>query len=258
MKFSVITCTYNSAKFLERNIQSVKDQNYKNFEHVFIDGMSGDGTVAIIKKYQENYPDKVKLFQLPPKGISNAMNEGIKNSSGEYLIHLHSDDSFFDNNVLTDVKEFIDGEDLDWIYGKINVVEGDGKTVGLFPEKKIWQLGGSIFGNYLLKFFNFVPHQAVFIKKEVFAKYGYFDETISSAMDPDLWLRIRNSTKWNFFDRVISNYCIRSDSESASLKQKGKNILNYRLVQGRYLNKIEIIVTRFINWLVEKVNKNYR
>ena len=79
MKFSIITCTYNSEKFLKKNIESVKKQNFKDFEHIFIDGFSQGGTINIIKNYQTEFPQRVKLFQVEPKGISHAMNEGIKN-----------------------------------------------------------------------------------------------------------------------------------------------------------------------------------
>lgn len=257
IKISIITCTYNSAFFLEKNIESVKKQNYENFEHIFIDGFSTDNTLEIIKKYQSECPN-VKLFSVQPKGISNAMNEGIKQSNGDYLIHLHSDDSFFDSEVLVDVVAFLDNRQLDWIYGKVNVVEEDGQSVGLFPKKKLWQQGGSRFGNYLLKFYNFIPHQGVFIKKDVFDKFGYFDETISSAMDPDLWLRIKDKTNWIFFDRVISNYCVRSDAQSSSLKNIEKNKKNYLLVQNRHLNFSERFFARVVSFMVSLINKNYR
>jgi glycosyltransferase involved in cell wall biosynthesis len=101
--FSIITCTHNSSLFLQKNIESLKKQNLRDFEHIFIDGFSTDRTVDIIKKYQAEYPNQVKLFQFKPEGISKAMNQGIKNSSGEYLLHLHSDDFLFDENVLEDV-----------------------------------------------------------------------------------------------------------------------------------------------------------
>lgn len=259
MKFSIITCTYNSAKWLDRNITSVRNQSYKNFEHIFIDGFSSDQTLNIINDYKNKFNDKVKLFQSMPGGISDAMNEGIKKSTGDYLIHLHSDDSFFDDQVLDDVRKFLGAKNPDWIYGKINVTEENGENTGSFPNKKIFQQNfKNKFGNYLLKYFNYIPHQAVFIKKEVFKNNGYFDADLSSSMDFDLWLRIIKKTKWYFFDRVISNYCLRGSSESSSLKNKQINDMNYRIVQGRYLNIFERPLAKVINFVVDKKNKNYR
>lgn len=260
MKFSIITCTYNSEVWLKKNIYSVNNQSYSDWEHIFIDGFSSDGTLSIIKDYQNLFPEKVKLFQFPPKGISNAMNEGVKKTNGDFLIHLHADDGFYDANVLRDVNRFLSSSDFDWIYGKINVVDGGGENQGIFPTKKIWQNNyHNRLGKYLLKFYNYIPHQAVFIKKEVFDKFGYFDENLVSAMDPDLWFRIKNKTKWSFYDRIVSNFCMHSESQTANLKMKEKNKLNYSIVQRRYLNLLELFLTRIVNQTVntraKKLNK---
>lgn len=259
MKFSIITCTYNSENWLAKNIESVNQQTYRNFEHIFIDGNSKDGTMKIISDYSARLPGQVKIFQSEPRGISNAMNEGIAKAEGDYLIHLHSDDSFIDSFVLEGVNTFLDNKNLDWVYGKINVVEENGRSLGMFPTRKIFQQNfKSKFGKYLLKFYNFIPHQAVFIKRDVFERCGHFDVNLSSAMDPDLWLRIRKKTTWKFFDRVVSNYCLRSDSESASIKNKKTNVQNYTKVQKKYLNIIERPMAKIINYFVERKNKNYR
>ena len=185
------------------------------------------------------------------------MNEGIKISAGDYLIHLHSDDSFFEREVLKSVDDFLNNNEYDWIYGKINVVDGAGINLGIFPTKKIWRNNfHRWFGKYLLKFYNYIPHQAVFIKKEVFDEFGYFDESLSSAMDPDLWLRIRNKTEWSFFDRIISNFCLHDESQTASLKMKEKNLINYTTVQKRYLNVFELFIAKLINLAIAIKRRN--
>ena len=152
--FSIITCTYNSQDYLEQNILSVKKQKFKNYEHIFIDGDSKDNTIELIQNYQKDYPEIVKLFTRTPKGISNAFNEGIKESNGKYLIHLNSDDSFFDNNVLQKAYNFLIANDkLDWIYGKICVINESGKSLGTFSNKSIFQNNSlSAVGKYILKF----------------------------------------------------------------------------------------------------------
>ena len=95
--FSIITCTYNSDNFVESNINSVIGQTYKNYEHLFIDGNSSDNTLDIISKYQSKYPQKVNLHSRAPQGISDAFNECIREAKGQYIIHLNSDDSFYNN-----------------------------------------------------------------------------------------------------------------------------------------------------------------
>jgi glycosyltransferase involved in cell wall biosynthesis len=236
---------------MEKNIISVKNQSHDDWEHIFVDGFSDDRTVEIIKEYKNKVGDRVNLVQLIPRGISNAMNEGLKLATGDFIIHLHSDDSFYDKQVLLDVNNFLLKNKVDWLYGKINVVGENGEEFGRFPKRKIWQLGGGILGRYLLIFFNFIPHQAVFIKKDVFEKVGFFDETINSAMDIDLWLRIKDKTRWVFFDKIISNYSLRVNSQSINPKNKRENVRNLDMVRKRYSNKFELIIIVLIDFLAK-------
>ncbi|HQC49763.1 MAG: glycosyltransferase family 2 protein [Patescibacteria group bacterium] len=260
IKFSIITCTYNSAKFIKNNIKSVDNQTFKNFEHIFIDGFSTDGTVDIIKEYQKNHLDNVKFFQLPPRGIGNAMNAGTKIASGEYLIHLHSDDSFFDIDVLNDVSDYLNNnKELDWLYGKIKIVEKDDSFFGIFPKRLLFQNDyKKWWGRYFLKFYNFIPQQATFIKKTVFEKFGFFDEEISSIMEYEFWLRIRNETKWSFYNRIISNYRIHEEADSSSFKNRKRNSKNYQFIQERYLKIWEKPIAYIFNLIIKLRNKSYR
>jgi len=158
-RFSIITCTYNSEKFIETNIKSVLSQTNDDYEHIFIDSNSTDSTLSIIKSY---YPN-AKIFQYPPKGISNAMNSGLKHAQGEYVIYLHSDDCFDSNIVLKDVTSFLEQNNFpDWIYGQIRYISENGNEIGIFPVSNILKK----YSLWLISGYNYVPHQAVFIKKK--------------------------------------------------------------------------------------------
>ena len=146
----------------------------------------------------------------------------------------------------------------DWIYGKINVVEENNISVGIFPIRKIFQFGNVFFSKYLLNFFNFIPHQAVFIKKEIFEKFGKFDETLKSWMDFDLWIRLKNKTSWIFFNQMICNYKIRQGSQSSGKINEDENKLNLKIVQKRYLNLLEFQIAKIINKFVDMVNTTQR
>lgn len=252
--FTIITCTINSEKFIKKNLNSVKNQTYKDFEQIIIDGKSSDKTIQIVKSFQKDNPC-IKPYFYPPKGISDAFNKGIKHSQGKYIMFLNSDDSLYDKNVLKNVKEFLTkNPKSDWIYGKINVIEENGKSVGIFPSRKIFQISWK----YLLKFINFIPHQAVFMRREVFEKFGKFDVSLETNMDYDFWLRIADKTKWIFYDKLISNYMIRKGSESSDITKKFENLDSLEVVQKRYLNYFEMITAKIINSLVMKINKTYR
>jgi glycosyltransferase involved in cell wall biosynthesis len=251
--FSLITPTYNSAKFLRENINKAKEQTFQNFEHIFIDGFSHDGTVEIIKEYQQEMGEsKVKIFQYPPKGITDAFNKGIKHASGKYLIHYCSDESFFNSDVLFKVHQFLSENNYDWIYGKVNVIKGK-NSLGIWPKRKIWKLGGTTVGNYILKFFNFIPHASVFYKKEIFEKFGYFDETLTSALDVEYWLRIKDKTKWTFFDIVVSNY--RVEETADSVRNREKYIKNAEKARKKYLNKFEFAIYKLVKFLANFYRK---
>lgn len=244
--FSIITCTYNADEYLKNNVQSVEQQTFKNYEHLFIDAFSKDKTVSIIKNYQKR-DIRAKLSQSKAKGIANAMNLGIKHAKGKYLIHLHADDLFHDKSVLSDVHNFLSlHPQYDWIYGQISVFKNSTSLGYVFPGFKPFQLSWG----YLLKFVDFIPHQAVFIKKSVFGKFGGFDEFNPSAMDYDLWLRIRNVTKWKYYNRVISNFRIHSGSKSTGLENFENHIKTRNGVQRRYANLFEYALI----WLLNRWN----
>lgn len=245
--FSIITCTYNSQKYLYENILSVKNQSFRDFEHIFIDGFSIDKTVSTIKKYQKNHPSQVQIYQRKPQGIADAMNAGIRYAKGKYLIHLHSDDYLYDSKVLEDTVSFLRSHpSYDWIYGQVEVFKDSSDIKYLFPNWKPFQISWS----YLLKFADFIPHQAVFIKKSVFNKYGGFDKNNASAMDYDLWLRIRKVTKWRYFNRVISRFRIHPGSKSTGLENFETHVKTRNAVQRHYSNIIEYIMI----WLINKLN----
>lgn len=226
MRFSIVTCTYNSEKYLQENIDSAEAQACRDFEHIFIDGFSTDGTMAMIEKYRVKFPERVKIFQSEPKGISHAMNEGIKRSSGQYINHLHSDDSFYDNDVLKNVNDFIQKNDgPDWIFGKANVINTINGTSLIVPSGRIHKK----IRFWLMLLMNYVMHQTVFLKKEVFDKYGTFDENLRSNMDYDLWLRLaKNKIDSRFIDTIICNFHMREDSQTTLTKNNNEHEILYK------------------------------
>ena len=96
-KISVITVVFNGERYLESTIKSVISQDYPNLEYIIIDGGSTDKTLDIIKKYKENIS---KIISEPDKGLADAMNKGVSYATGEWILHLHSDDTFLDSMSL--------------------------------------------------------------------------------------------------------------------------------------------------------------
>ena len=131
MKITIITPTFNSDKNIYKNISSVSQQTYKNWEQIIIDNNSTDNTLPIINKFNEK---KIKIIKEKDEGIFDAINKGIINSSGEIISILHSDDFYHDNNVLNLIAETYKNVKSDIIYGNIIYVAEN-------TEKKFLDIG---------------------------------------------------------------------------------------------------------------------
>ena len=115
MKISVITVCYNSVKTIEKTINSVLSQSFKNFEYIIIDGGSTDGTLEIIEKFKNKIDN---VISKKDTGIFDAINKGINLSNGDIISIIHSDDIFFNNDVLNIVhKNFVTKPDLECLIG---------------------------------------------------------------------------------------------------------------------------------------------
>ncbi|RZM20332.1 MAG: glycosyltransferase, partial [Pedobacter sp.] len=123
MLISIITCTCNSDEFLEEALLSYQNQNHREKELIIIDGASTDNTLAIIDKY--NSACHILVTE-KDKGIYDALNKGIANSSGEVIGILHSDDLFYNEQVLSSVNRmFVEDAQLEAVYGDLQYVKRD-------------------------------------------------------------------------------------------------------------------------------------
>lgn len=159
---SIITVVYNSERFIENTIKSIINQTYSNIEYIIVDGASTDGTIDVIKKY-ENYIGK--WISEKDKGLYDAMNKAIEMASGEYLWFINSGDEIYTESILSDI--FSKLEDMpDVIYGETEMINFKGQQIGMrrhsVPEKLTWRS---------LRFGMKVCHQSILVKKELVEPY---------------------------------------------------------------------------------------
>ena len=105
IKFTVVTCTYNAERVLQRTLDSVNKQTYCNIEHLIIDGVSKDKTLAMVRAYQNRAKagenaHEIVVYSEPDKGLYDAMNKGIDRATGDYLVFLNAGDVFPSDETL--------------------------------------------------------------------------------------------------------------------------------------------------------------
>ena len=203
-KFSIVTCTWNSAATLADTLASIRAQSCQDIEHVFVDAGSTDATLDMIAAY----PGNKLLLRDVRGGISRAMNRGIEAASGEFVAHLHSDDYYANAGVLAGVAFDLAASRRDWLFGAVDVLK-DGALTPPFPVRQF-----SYFA--LASGAAFIPHPAVFVRRSLFAQPGMFDEQLKFAMDIDLWLRLAALSPPVALDRTLAVFRDHAGSVSSA------------------------------------------
>ena len=219
MKLSIITINYNNAEGLRKTLASVASQTYADIEHIIVDGGSTDGSVEVIREYEQSLASRLsplasnlKWLSEPDSGIYNAMNKGIKMTKGEYLLFLNSGDYLVDADTLKNV--FADADDVDIIYGdRINVwKDGLERNRDSFPDH--------ITGYFLYR--GMISHQASFIKSDLFVKYGLYREDLKYGADWEFFLRtflLYNCTYQHIYQNVVYFDCLGISSVAENNKE---------------------------------------
>lgn len=192
-KVSVITCAYNSERFILNTIESVLNQSYKNIEYIIVYSPSSDRTWELIERFKK----RVVIYTIPPRGIGYSMNYGVKKSKGNIICHLHSDDFFLNKDVVKNIINRFKCQKTKWGFGITLMVNTNGNIIKRMPHKFIPPL--PMF-QYIC---SIIPHQSTFIKKEIFDEYGFFDES-SKFCDYDFFLRVWKNEKPFYLKKEIT------------------------------------------------------
>jgi len=195
IKFSVITITYNAAPVLRRTLQSVLRQTHPDIEHLIVDGASTDGTVAMAEAYKTESDasgcgHKVIVRSEPDDGLYHAMNKGLTQASGDYIIYMNAGDTFPHDDTLEQIARRCHLNELpsdQWpavLYGRTDIVDGEGRYLRprrLQPPKKLsWRS----FRQGML-----VCHQAFYARTDL-AKNVQYDTRYKYSADVDWCIRI--------------------------------------------------------------------
>lgn len=195
---SVITVSYNAAMTIELTIQSVLQQAYSRVEYIIIDGGSTDGTIEIIKQYEEQLAYWVSE---PDNGIYDAMNKGVDRAKGDYAVFLGADDSFVDGAVLSMVADFISEHSVDILSGRVIAVEEEAQIIA-GCETALWKIKSGVM----------LPHQGLFVRKQLLLEHPFNTEMRIYADYEQLLTLVLSGIKIHYIRTYITYYSLNGAS----------------------------------------------
>ena len=225
---SIITVSYNAVKTIEQTILSVLNQTYHNIEYIIIDGGSTDGTIDIIKKYQ----DRISYWvSEPDKGIYDAMNKGIAKANGELIGIINADD-WYELDAVQNIVSQYNGNQFTIYHGGLNIV----KNGAIFYTNR------APVDTKKLKKGMIINHPATFVPKKIYKEIGGFSTSYKIASDYDFILRAyMKGVRFKPIDTIIANF--RTGGTSGVITMKSlkelhtirKNNKTYSIIDKYYI-----------------------
>ncbi len=258
MKFSIITPTLNSEKSIAYTLNSVFNQAYKNYEHIIVDGGSKDRTLEIVKKHKI----KNKIIIKMKSSIYEAINIGIKKSSGEYIIILHSDDILNSDKTLKKIANILNSS-------KPLVLLGNVCFYNNFVHEKIVRFYSSKnFKTWMMFIGLMPPHTGSIIHRNIFNKYGLYNKKLRIAGDFEFFLRLFVKYKIPFtkLDLIVSRMRtggVSGENIFAHLKSSKEIIKSFKYNKVKtsfiliYLRSV-LKIHQLFNFDQKKINHDFK
>ncbi|GGE59353.1 glycosyltransferase involved in cell wall biosynthesis [Pedobacter psychrotolerans] len=230
-KLTVITIVYNNVRDIERTINSVLKQTYKNIEYIIVDGKSTDGTLAVIAKYKERIS---RIISEPDKGIYDAMNKGLALATGDYILFMNSGDEIYDEQTVEDVFDSSPGADI--YYGETEMFNDNWESLGRRRHE-----APEIFNWKSFQFGMNISHQAIYVRRSITEPY---DLKYKYSSDID-WI-IKSAKKASNIvnvHRYVAKYLVGGMSKKKhreSLKERFEIFTKYYGLIPNVLNHIFI------------------
>lgn len=206
-KVSIIMPSYNQGQFLEASIRSVLAQGYPDIEFIAVDGGSKDGSVEILKKYQEHFAWWVSEKD---RGHADALNKGFSHATGEILAWLNSDDIYLPNAVAEAVAVLQEHPEVGMVYGNADLIDNSGAKVGQFAARQTDYrrlLRGSVH----------IPQATTFFRTDLWRQVGPLDLSLFFSFDYDLWVKLAKVSQLLYVPKRWAQFRIH---------EEGKTIVN--------------------------------
>jgi glycosyltransferase involved in cell wall biosynthesis len=202
---SIVTPSYNQARFLEQTINSILDQDYSRIEYIVIDGGSTDGSLGIIQKYSE----KISYWiSEPDHGQSHAINKGWRRATGSILAWMNADDWYSPGAVSKAVEYLLRCKGTGLVYGDCEWVD----SRGIFLRRQ--NPPPFDYADFVIGMNDYIPSGSTFIKRAVYENIGGLDETMHYTMDHDYWLRAGLVAQIDYLPEVLSSFRVYPEAKT--------------------------------------------
>jgi len=229
-RLSVITIVYNNVQHIERTLLSVLNQTYDNIEYIIIDGASTDGTLDIIRLYKDRID---KLISEPDKGIYDAMNKGLANAMGDYVLFMNSGDEIYSPQTVAQVFATTDNADI--YYGETEMINDKGESLGQRRHKAPAQFNWRSF-----KYGMSVSHQAIYIKRVLVEPY---DPRYQLSADIDWIIRAAKKAKTIInVNQYVAKYLVGGMSKA----KHRQSLLERFDIMKRYYRLLPTVFNHFV------------
>ncbi|MBK9925620.1 MAG: glycosyltransferase [Anaerolineales bacterium] len=212
---SIVTPSFNHARFIEATMQSVLTQDYPRIEYLVVDGGSNDGTVDVIKKYDgrggvlpSNSGSGITWWvSEKDKGQTDAINKGFAKATGDILAWLNSDDTYAPGAISASVKYLQEHPEVGMVYGDCNFINEQGNVIGQFNSAQTDY-------HLLRQGYVHIPQQTMFFRKELWEQVGPLDPSFYFAMDYDLWTRIAARSEIKYVPQTWANFRLHTSGKT--------------------------------------------
>lgn len=231
MKVSILTVCLNSEKTILDTIKSVQYQTYDNTEHIVFDGGSTDETTSIAKSFE----DKIRLVEGRDTGIFDAFNQALEYATGDIIGILNSDDYYVNNHVLELVVNTFKTVDTDSVYGDLDYVHYKNKN----KITRRWIAGEFDIGKF--EFGWVPPHPTFFVKRDMYKRYGAFNQSFKTSGDYELMLRMLYKNRIS--TRYIPNLLVK-------MRTNGRS-------DGSIFNRMNSLKEDYLSWKLNNLKLHF-
>jgi glycosyltransferase involved in cell wall biosynthesis len=210
VSFSIVTPSLNAEATIAETLRSVREQRYAALEHIVVDGGSTDATMDVVRAAG----DHVRSISEPDRGLSDAVNKGIRMARNDVVGWLNADDVYLPQALQRVAGAFARNPGALWATGRCLIIDGDGNEI----RRGVTRYKDALLRRWSFPLFltqNFVSSPATFVRREALLELGGFDERFSLSMDYDVWLKLGKRSPPVVIDAPLA--CFRMAGESLSL-----------------------------------------